>query len=461
VQSAWAEDFNFPGLSGTVTVYEDQYGIPTIKGDSELDVTFVQGYLHARDRFFQMDHFRKVASGKVAELVGSPGLASDIQLRTLGLRRAALATWQATDAETKGILQSYANGINVWLANNPLPPEFTILELTKTDPWTPLDSISYMKLLAFSLSFDLDDISNTINLLTYQGTGAVVGFDGTALFFEDTHRSQPSDDRVTVPGFLASIGGIGQAAAQSSTESGSDPAKAPAAANHLTDTTLQMAINVKEAFSRVPLLARALESREWDKGSNEWAVSGAFTESGYPLVANDPHLALDTPATFHESNLVYDLGEDAYAVSGVQFAGAPGIIHGCNNWICWGSTVHPMDVTDVFQDEVLTNALTLPTHTVHSGEAEPLQQIFQSFFVNVTGNETPDSIVRANIGIDQGGITFVSPRRNNGPFLPGGSGNSAFFVQHTGWGPTAEVKFVREMNRARNMDEFKADEPGP
>lgn len=456
VQTAWAEDFNFPGLSGTVTVYEDQFGIPTIKGDSELDVVFVQGYIHARDRFFQMDYFRKVASGKVAELVGSPGLGSDIQLRTLGLRRAALATWQATDAETKGILQSYANGVNVWLANNPLPPEFAILELTKTGPWTPLDSLSYMKLLAFSLSFDLDDISNTINLLTYQGTGAVVGFDGTALFFEDTHRSQPPDGRVTVPGFLASIGGIGQAAAQASTESGRDPAKAPAAANHLTDTTLQMAINVKDTFSQVPLLARALESREWDKGSNVWAVSGAFTESGYPLVANDPHLALDTPATFHESNLVYNLGEDAYAVSGVQFAGAPGIIQGCNDRICWGSTVHPMDVTDVFQDEVLTNALTLPTHTVHNGKAEPLQLIFQSFFVNVMGNETTDSIVRANIGIDQGGITFVSPRRNNGPLLPGGSGNSAFFVQYTGWGPTAEMKFVREMNRARNMDEFKA-----
>ena len=100
VQSAWAEDFNFPGLSGTVTVYEDQYGIPTIKGDSELDVAFVQGYFHARDRFFQMDYFRKLASGRLAELVGDPALPSDIQLRTLGLRRAALASWQAADAET-------------------------------------------------------------------------------------------------------------------------------------------------------------------------------------------------------------------------------------------------------------------------------------------------------------------------------------------------------------------------
>ncbi len=134
------------------------------------------------------------------------------------------------------------------------------------------------------------------------------------------------------------------------------------------------------------MLAHTLNPREKVKGSNEWAVSGEYTDSGYPLVANDPHLALDTPATFHESNLVHEMGEDSYSVSGVQFPGAPGIIQGCNDRLCWGSTVHPMDVTDVFQDEVLTNALGLPTHTVHSGEAEPLTYAFQSFFVNVVGD---------------------------------------------------------------------------
>ncbi|MCH8227280.1 MAG: penicillin acylase family protein, partial [Proteobacteria bacterium] len=433
-QSAWAEDFNFPGLSGTVTVYEDQYGIPTIKGDSELDVVFVQGYFHARDRFFQMDYFRKLASGRLAELVGDPALPSDIQLRTLGLRRAALASWQAADAETKGIMQAYANGVNSWLANNPLPPEHGILELTKTDTWSPLDTLTFTKLLAFSLSFDLD-ISNTITLGTYQAFGAAIGFDGTALFFEDTHRSQPADSRLTVPGFLSSIGGIGQ----SSTESGSDFAKVEAVGGpditvQVSDTTLQMAKHVQEKFSQIPILANTLKPREKVTGSNEWAVSGQYTDSGYPLVANDPHLALGTPATFHESNLVYNIGDDSYAVSGVQFPGAPGVIQGCNNWICWGSTVHPMDVTDVFQDEVLLNALGLPTHTVHNGVPEPLKLIFQSFFVNVIGDATPDSIIRANVGYDQGVITWVSPRRNNGPLLDF-SGSSALFVQYTGWGP--------------------------
>lgn len=121
----------FPGLSGTVTVTEDQYGVPSIRGDSEQDVAFVQGYIHARDRFFQMDYFRKVASGKLAELLGQAALPSDVQFRTLGLRRAALKSWQAGDPEVNGLLQAYANGVNTWLSSNPLPPEYTPLELTQ------------------------------------------------------------------------------------------------------------------------------------------------------------------------------------------------------------------------------------------------------------------------------------------------------------------------------------------
>jgi penicillin amidase len=455
-QAVLAADFDFPGLNDTVTVYEDQYGIPTIKGSSETDVAFVQGYIHARDRFFQMDYFRKVAQGRLGEMVGSPALGNDVQLRTLGLGRAALASWQAADAETKGALQAYANGVNAWLTSNPLPPEYGGLEITSVDAWTPVDSLAYVKLLAWDLSWDLD-IEATITLGTYQGFGAALGFDGTALFFEDTHRSQPTDGRVSVPGFLAGIGGVGQAESrlESGTAGAKDPGSASAAIEPISDSTLELAIDVFEKFSQSTLLRDSMRPLERTKGSNEWAVSGEHTESGYPLVANDPHLALNTPATFHESNLVYDLGEASYAVSGVQFPGAPGIIQGCNDRICWGSTVHPMDVSDVFQDQVLRNALTLPTHTVHSGDAEPLQHVYQSFFVNVIGDGTPDNLARASVGIDAGGITFVAPRRNNGPIL-GFSGNNALINQYTGWGPTGEMKFIREMNRATNMDEFKA-----
>jgi penicillin amidase len=206
IQPAWAEDFNFPGLSGTVTVTEDQYGIPTIKGESQLDVIFVQGYMQARDRFFQMDTTRKGIAGRAAEMFGESVLASDVQLRTLGMGRAATTTWMALDADSKGWLQAFSNGVNTWLANNPLPPEYVGLEITKVDPWTPLDCVLVAKALAASFSLGLDDLDSSITLGTYVAVGDVVGFDGQALYFEDTHRSAPPDDRVTDPTFLAGPG---------------------------------------------------------------------------------------------------------------------------------------------------------------------------------------------------------------------------------------------------------------
>ncbi|HET6565733.1 MAG TPA: penicillin acylase family protein, partial [Xanthomonadales bacterium] len=99
---------NMAGLSGPVKVYEDSLGIPTIKAESQLDVVFVLGYIHARDRFFQMDRDRKGAAGRAAELLGSAALSSDVQFRNLGLDRAALATWQVLGDEMKAQLQAYA-----------------------------------------------------------------------------------------------------------------------------------------------------------------------------------------------------------------------------------------------------------------------------------------------------------------------------------------------------------------
>jgi penicillin amidase len=450
-----AEEFNFPGLSGTVTVYEDGLGIPTIKGGSFEDVVFVQGYFQARDRFFQMDFFRKTAAGRLGELVGSPALGNDVNLRTLGLSRAALASWQASDPELKGILQAYANGVNAWLATNPLPPEYAGLELTETEPWTPLDTLSFVKLLSWSLSWDLD-IEATINAATYQAVGQFVGFDGSALFSEDTYRSQPADGRVTLPGFLASIGGIGQAGKQPGAAVETEAAPGAPAMQQISRTTLELAKEVYAKFSQSPMLRDAMRPLDRQKGSNEWAVSGAHTDSGYPLVANDPHLALNTPATWWESSLVID-GDDGFNVSGVVFAGAPGVTLGCNDRICWGATVHPMDVSDVFQDAVLVNALGAPTHTVHNGVPEPLQQVFQSYFVNIVGDGEPDNLENAGVAIDAGGITNISPRRNNGPVLAFDPETLTVLTnQYTGWGPTSELRAFYNIGEARNMDDFRA-----
>ena len=417
IQSAFAEDYNFPGLSGTVTVTEDQYGIPTIKGDAELDVVFVQGYLHARDRFFQMDRDRKGAAGRAAELFGSSALASDVQTRTLGLGRAATKTWTALDADTKGWLQAYANGVNTYLNSNPLPPEFGVLEITKTDPWTPLDSVLIGKGLGAGFSLGFGDVNSTITLGTYSYVGGLAGFDGAALFFEDTHRSAPPDDRVTDPDFLS-----GGGAAQSSTQAVAKTGKGKTTVQQIGDRTvsaktLRMAEDVRDKFSNAPLTQKYIQSTEVPNGSNAWMVSGDHTASGFPMIANDPHLTMDTPAIWYESHLIFDKDGEEWHVNGVNPPGAPGTLLGCNNVSCWGMTVNPLDVTDFYNEEFLTNALTLPTHTVYKGNPEPMQQVFNSWFVNVVGDGVADNLVRANVGYTSGGITLVIPRRNDGPVL--------------------------------------------
>ena len=454
IQSAWAEDFNFPGLSGTVTVYEDQYGIPTIKGDSELDVAFVQGYFHARDRFFQMDRDRKGVAGRVAELLGQAALSSDVQTRTLGLGRAATKTWQAMDAETKGWLQAYANGVNTYLANNPLPPEHTVLEITQVEPWTPLDTILIGKGLAAGFSLSFADVDATITLGTYAGFGAVIGFDGEALFFEDTHRSAPPDDRVTAPGFLASIGGIGLSGIEVDDPDG----KAGSSLEYIgsrtiSDKTLAMALSVREKLDNAPLTEKWIQSTEQLNGSNAWLVSGEHTQTGNAMIANDPHLTLDTPAIWYENQLIYNKDGGEWHVNGVVPPGAPGVVLGCSNFACWGATVNPLDVTDFFTEEFLTNALGLPTHTLYKGSPEPIHQVFNSWFVNVVGDGIPDNLVRANVGYTQGAISLVIPRRNDGPVLDI-DGSSGLSLMYSGFRDTYELRSFRGMNKAGSMDEF-------
>lgn len=457
-----------PRIGDEVTVYTDANGIPTIVGETETDVTFVQGYLHARDRFFQMDFLRRVASGTLGELFGSAALANDIQLRTLGLRRAAWASFRDLNDAEKAWLKAYADGVNHYLANNPLPPEYGGLELTTADPWSSVDSLVIGKLLAFQLSFDqsLSDISNTIRIGTYQAVGDIVGFDGTALFLQDLNISIPVDGRVSIPDWFERIGIIvpqaaGQATGgqmQSAGESSGTVKPSLAALDadkalvdsmpRIDSTTVELARRYRDKVADLPWLGQTK-----DLGSNWWAVSGEHTASGYPLFANDPHLGLTMPPIFMNENLV--IRDEDMVVSGILFPGAPVNAQACTPFFCWGSTVNRLDVTDVFQDPILVNNFGLPTHTVHGGVPEPVVYAFQSYFVNQVGNGVADDVVRANVGYDAGGITFIVPRRNNGPIVEL-LGDTALSVQYTGWGPTAELSTFRAWSRSRSMADFEA-----
>lgn len=456
--SVGAQTVEVPRLQNEVRVFTDANGIPTIVGETETDVSFVQGYLHARDRFFQMDFLRRVASGTLGELVGAPALGNDIQIRTLGLRRAARATYAALGASELGWMQSYADGVNHFLQTNPLPPEYGALELTAAEAWTPVDSLAIGKLLAFQLSFDqsLSAIENTVRLGTYQAVGNAVGFDGTALFLQDFNLTIPVDGRVSIPDFFDRIGIIVPQDESAATEGDPDTLRLQSLDGNraMAETVARIDPELVEIGQRFLERVEGLPflGGNMDLGSNWWAVSGEHTASGYPLFANDPHLGLTIPPIFMNENLV--IRDEDVAVSGVVFPGTPVTAQACTDFLCWGSTVNRLDVTDVFQDPILVNNFGLPTHTVHRGVAEPIRYVFQSYFLNSPGNGVADDLARANVGFDAGAITFIVPRRNNGPILQL-MGNTALTVQYTGWGPTFELSAFRAWARARSMEEFE------
>ena len=178
--------------------------------------------------------------------------------------------------------------------------------------------------------------------------------------------------------------------------------------------------------------------------------------SGFPTLASDPHLDLGRPSTFYQAHVTTTEGLN---VNGATFPGAPGVILGCNDTICWGATVNPMDVTDIYQEVLvaLSPGGLIPTHTLFDGEPEPLVVIPQTFFVNQLGDDQPNNLADAGVGPLEGGVTLVVPRRNDGPIVRIDVTQrpvTALSVQYTGWGATRELDAFRKFQRTQNPSEF-------
>lgn len=434
-------------LSAPAKVFYNDTQIPSISAATEEDASFVLGYLHAKDRLFQMDYTRKISQGKLAELVGTPALSNDIQFRTIGFERAARVSLPVMTAKTQGMLKAYADGVNAWMDSNPLPVEYSGLELTKTDRWLPIHSVAIAKVLAFQLSNDLNEIDDTIAINTFQQVGAAAGFDGTALYMEDLYRAAPPDDRVSVPNFLDSIGGVGKTQQTLKQSIGEF-------ALNLTDVELNLLNNIKDNWDNSAVMKSLKNDGNSDKGSNVWVVAGDKSENGFPLIANDPHLSLDYPSIFYAAHMA--AADTGLNIAGVGFPGAPVTAQGCNEHLCWGSTVHPVDEMDFFFESIKTNTFGIPTHTVYQGVAEPIVWVFQTYNANVIGDGIMNNTERQEVGYTQGGLTYLVPRRNYGPILSVDTANAqAVSMQYTMFGPTKEIESFFDMARATDIDEFR------
>lgn len=472
------------GLTAPVKVTRDNDGIARIKALGSQDLYFMQGYVHAQDRLFQMDLTRRQPSGSLAELFGPRVLGDDVEARTIGLRRAAERSLPALTRRTRQALEAYADGVNRWVEENPLPPEYGALNIG-FEPWTPVDSVVIAKAIAFSLSFDLDTglTEDYQAYVTAFGATPADFVRGVTLFAEDVFRSMPFDcastvpdatgeypfiaagdpdqvlncisDSVTVPAYVAGNGEPPRRNDGDGSGYGGGTAKLAALASEVGDK-----------LRRSGFIRRVLDA-DGRIGSNEWGVTGRFGANGLPVIANDPHLSLDTPSTFYPIGLRRP-GMDVF---GSSFAGVPFVVLGLNRHIQWGATTNPMDVTDTFVE--LLGIDEEGYYTLFQGDKErvvPVPEVF--YYNNFAGgtSQAPPGRTCGQSGIpmcDAGTFipeaTLIVPRRNDGPIVgflngppsPAGAPVPAVSVQYTGFSATRELDTFRLWNESRNLRNFQ------
>ncbi|HEY8598246.1 MAG TPA: penicillin acylase family protein [Thermomicrobiales bacterium] len=289
-----------PGLLAPVEILRDRWGVPHIYARNNADLFFAQGYVHAQDRLWQMELQRRTGLGQLAEILGPIALESDRFLRTLGFGRVARQEATAMSGAEHEAVTAYCRGVNAFLAANKrhLPIEFTLLRC-RPRRWEPTDIFAFGKVMALNLSLNWTSEILRAQIVATRGAARMAALDPT----------YPPDQPLAIPG--------------------------DADDNATLGADMLRAIAALDPFAG---------GQDGTQGSNAWVVSGARTTSGGPLLANDPHLALQMPALWYENHLI---GGD-YAVTGASIPGTVGVIIGHNERIAWGVTNGMNDVQDLY-----------------------------------------------------------------------------------------------------------------
>ena len=293
------------GLHGAVDIVRDRDGVPHIYAKDSDDAFYALGFVHAQDRLWQMEMNRRIAAGRLSEVLGAGALDTDRFLRTLGVAHNAQGIWNHLAPDAREALEAYSRGVNAFLDSHAqaLPPEFTITGAPAPEHWKPTDSIGWQTMMAWDLGANW-----TQELLRMRLS--------QRLSLEEINQ------------FLAPYPG----------EKPLQTSDYTALYRGLAGTTQQMAAVEKIA---PPSLVEGM-------GSNNWVVSGALSDSGKPLLANDPHLGLAAPALWYFAHL----SAPGLNVIGATLPGIPGVVLGHNDRIAWGFTNTAPDVQDLYIERI-------------------------------------------------------------------------------------------------------------
>ncbi len=424
------------GLIDRVEILRDSYGVPHIYAKNMHDVFFAQGYVQAQDRWWQMEFYRKTCGGRIEELTGKKSalVAPDIYLRSLGLYGVCKREYESYTPAERAPLDAFAVGVNAYIAGKKprrLSVNYALLGLTgvkfNIEPWTPIDSLMFSKIMAWDLGLRRDP--ELLRTRLYEKLGAKmaeawlippwpIGKKPTTLTGEDIKALFGGTVATRPPG---------------------EGRPAPA------------------QYAGKPVSGDDAPDFGWmggghdGAGSNSWVATGKMTKSGRALLANDPHLGIQMPSIWYEVALhAADDGTGRpFDVQGFTFSSNPGVVVGHNADISWGTTnVYP-DVNDQYMIRVnpknplqyrwngTWRAMTTRKETIAFGNGKPAIEI----------------TVR---------VTHLGPIINDNKYDPE-TGTLAGFnnedpraLRWTALEPGRIALAIIGLNKARNWNEFRA-----
>lgn len=431
------------GLEGPVDIYRDQMGVPHIYAASLHDLFFAQGYVHAQDRFWQMDFWRHIGSGRLSEMFGEGQVETDMFLRTLGWRQIAEAEYAALGPESKAILDAYCAGVNAYIKDRePVELSLEYLILTKAlnpdyaiEAWTPIHSLTWGKAMAWDLGGNMDNEIERAILLKSLSQQQV----------DELFPPYPQDLPVIVPT-------IGEYASKSVSQVAR------------IDLDFQgSALPLEAVAERLALLDSVLGPSGPGVGSNSWAVSGKLTASGAPLLANDMHLGIQMPSIWYQNALHCQPKSETcpFEVTGFSFPSVPGVVAGHNDKIAWGYTNVGPDVMDLYIEKVNPEN---PNQYEANGQWVDFETRQETI---LTGGEPVEITVRISrhgpiISDTYGSLKDeVDPKDTQALPFKDQSGvelpaSYAIALAWTALQPSTPFEAIWGFNKAQNWDEFRA-----
>lgn len=400
-------------ISDEIKIYRDDFGIPYIEANSEEDLFIALGFVHAQDRLFQMDITRRAGLGRLSEILGPAALDFDLMFRTAGFEDLAKKLYDNAKPESKKIAQAYVKGINTYLklSDGNYSIEFSLLNY-EPEKWEPYQVYLIARLVAWELN---------------------LGWWVDAVYAQLQNKLPVEKLNQLVPSYPED----GPTIIQKSTEKLRTEQSEKISPNNLTIINEQT-IQQLQIFLEMNLKARQfLGLNETYSGSNSWTVSGKLSNSGMPILANDPHLMYSMPSKWY----IVSLNSPQFSCSGVSIPGSPSIVIGKNKYIAWGLTNLMLDDCDFFIETLDSS------QTAYLLDGKWKKLVIKTDTIKV--KDSSDVIFQIK-STHRGPIVNFGNR-----FLREANINQSISVKWTGYEISDELFAFYKINKAKDYKDFK------